>query len=256
MSEAAHIPLVVIASFAAGCLNAIAGGGGLVTLPVLLALYPKAPAAELFGTNKTCMVWGTLWSARAYVRRVSLPWKQLSVAVATGFAGAAAGAFALTFTPGDWVRKVLPIVLAIVFVQTLVQRTLGAVHAPPHTAAGQAARASVLAGLLGFYDGFFGPGTGSFLIFLLVKWLGYDFLHAAAAAKVLNAATNLGALAILAPTGNIWWNLAVPMAVANIFGSLLGTHLTLRHGAWFVRIVFLVVVAGLILKTGWDAYFS
>ncbi|MFM1905203.1 MAG: hypothetical protein RLZZ440_3103 [Planctomycetota bacterium] len=246
--------IVTIASFAAGCLNAIAGGGGLVTLPVLLALYPKAPAAVLFGTNKTCMVWGTLWAARAYLRRVSLPWKQLSLAVLAGFLGGGLGALALTFASGDWVRKILPIVLAVVFVQTLVQRKLGAIHAPPHSAAGQAARASLLASLLGFYDGFFGPGTGSFLIFLLVKWLGYDFLHAAAAAKVLNAATNLGALAILAPTGNILWKLAVPMAVANVAGSLLGTHLTLRHGAWFVRIVFLVVVACLILKTGWDAY--
>jgi uncharacterized membrane protein YfcA len=250
----AEILIVTIASFAAGCLNAIAGGGGLVTLPVLLTLYPKAPAAVLFGTNKTCMVWGTLWAARAYLRRVSLPWKQLSLAVLAGFAGGCLGAYALTFAPGDWVRKILPVVLAVVFVQTLVQRKLGATHAPAHSAAGQAARASLLAGLLGFYDGFFGPGTGSFLIFLLVKWLGYDFLHAAAAAKVLNAATNLGALAILAPTGNILWKLALPMAVANVAGSLLGTHLTLRHGAWFVRIVFLVVVACLILKTGWDAY--
>ena len=190
------IVAVTIASFAAG--YAIAGGGGLVTLPVLLAIYTRASAATLFGTNKTCMVWGTLWAARAYVRRVSLPWKQLSLAVLAGFAGGCLGAFALTIVSGQWVRQLLPLMLAVVFVQTLLQRRLGAVHAPPHTPRGQAARAALMAGGLGLYDGFFGPGTGSFLIFLLVKWLGYDFLHAAAAAKVLNAATNLGALAVFA----------------------------------------------------------
>ena len=252
----AELLTVTVASFAAGCLNAIAGGGGLVTLPVLLALFPRAPAAMLFGTNKTCMVWGTIWSARAYVRRVSLPWRQLTLAVLVGFAGGCAGALALTLVSSAWVRKALPVVLAVVFVQTLFQRKLGAVHAPAHTVAGQATRAAGIAGVLGFYDGFFGPGTGSFLIFLLVKWLGYDFLHAAAASKVINAATNLGALAVFAPSGNVWWSLAVPMAVANVAGSLLGTHLTLRHGARFVRAVFLVVVACLILKTGWDAYVS
>ena len=249
------IVVVTIASFWAGCVNAIAGGGGLVTLPVLLAIYPRVPTAMLFGTNKTCMVSGTIWSARAYVRRVSLPWKQLSLAVLAGFAGGCLGAYALTIVSGQWVRKLLPLMLTVVFVQTLLQRRLGAVHAPPHTPRGQATRAACIAGGLGLYDGFFGPGTGSFLIFLLVKWLGYDFLHAAAAAKVLNAATNLGALAVFAPTGNIWWQLAVPMAIANVAGSLLGTHLTLRHGAWFVRIVFLLVVACLIIKTGWDVYF-
>lgn len=249
-----EILIVTIASFAAGCVNAIAGGGGLVTLPVLLALFPQASAATLFGTNKTCMVWGTLWAARAYVRRVSLPWRQLSVAVLAGFGGGCIGALALTFVASGWIRKLLPVVLSLVFLQTLLQRRLGAVHAPPHSPAGQATRAAGLAGLLGFYDGFFGPGTGSFLIFVLVKWLGYDFLHASAAAKVINAATNLGALAVLAPTGNVWWKLALPMAVANVAGSLLGTHLTLRHGAGFVRWVFLLVVACLILKTGWDAY--
>ena len=247
---------VTIASFAAGCLNAIAGGGGLVTLPILLTVFPRAPAATLFGTNKACMVLGTVWAAHAYTRRVALPWQRLLVAGFAAFAGGSLGAVALTFTSSDWLRKVLPVVLAIVFIQTLLQPRLGEIHAPPHTPRGQAVRAAAIAGVLGLYDGFFGPGTGSFLIFFLVKWLGYDFLHASEAAKVLNAATNLGALVVLAPTGNIWWRLAVPMVVANVAGSLLGTHLTLRHGAGFVRIVFLAVVACLILKTGWDAYLS
>ncbi|HRD96900.1 MAG TPA: TSUP family transporter, partial [Rubrivivax sp.] len=102
--------------------------------------------------------------------------------------------------------------------------------------------------------GFFGPGTGSFLIFLLVRLLGYDFLNASAAAKLLNVATNLAALALFAAKGHVWWQVGLAMAAANVVGSLIGSRLALRHGSGFVRRVFVVVVTMLILKTGYDAF--
>jgi uncharacterized membrane protein YfcA len=108
--------------------------------------------------------------------------------------------------------------------------------------------------VLGFYDGFFGPGTGSFFVFLFVRALGYDFLNASASAKLLNTATNLAALILFAVKGHVWWHFALALAVANVAGSLLGTHLALKHGAGFVRGVFLLVVSALILKTGYDAF--
>jgi uncharacterized protein len=108
--------------------------------------------------------------------------------------------------------------------------------------------------LLGFYDGFFGPGTGSFFVFLFVRVLGYDFLNASASAKLLNTATNLAALVLFALKGHVWWHFALALAVANVAGSLLGTHLALKHGASFVRVVFIGVVSALILKTGYDAF--
>ena len=108
--------------------------------------------------------------------------------------------------------------------------------------------------MLGFYDGFFGPGTGSFFVFLFVRVLGYDFLHAAASAKLLNTATNLAALILFALKGHVWWHYAVALAVANVVGSLMGTHLALKHGASFVRVMFMFVVSALILKTGYDAF--
>jgi len=144
--------------------------------------------------------------------------------------------------------------LTAVLVQTLLQRRLGEVHAPRHTPAAQAAIATGIALALGLYDGFFGPGTGSFFIFLFVRWLGFDFLHAVASAKLLNSATNLGAIAVFAGTGNVRWEIVPPMIVANVAGSLLGTHLALRHGSRFIRTVFLVVVVALIAKTSYDAY--
>jgi hypothetical protein len=110
--------------------------------------------------------------------------------------------------------------------------------------------------VLGFYDGFFGPGTGSFFVFLFVRWLGYDFLNASASAKLLNTATNLAALGLFAYKGHVWWHFALAMAIANVVGSLLGTRLALKHGSGFVRVVFIVVVSALILKTGFDGFFK
>jgi uncharacterized protein len=131
---------------------------------------------------------------------------------------------------------------------------MGRVHAPHLAPLAQAAAASAIGVLIGFYDGFFGPGTGSFFVFLFVRLLGFDFLHASASAKLLNSATNFAALVLFALKGHVWWQVALVMAVANVVGSLLGTRLALKHGAGFVRGVFIVVVAALILKTGYDGF--
>ena len=107
---------------------------------------------------------------------------------------------------------------------------------------------------IGFYDGFFGPGTGSFFVFLLVRWLGYDFLNASVAAKLLNLSSNSAALVLFTLKGHVWWHLALPLAMANVAGSLLGTRMALKHGAGFVRVMFILVVSALICKTSYDAF--
>jgi len=131
---------------------------------------------------------------------------------------------------------------------------MGRHHAPRFRGAAETLVAGGIALVIGFYDGFFGPGTGSFFVFLFVRVLGYDFLHASATAKLMNVATNAAALSLFAYTGHIWWHVAAVMAVTNVLGSLLGTHMALRRGAGFVRGMFVVVVGLLILKTGWDAF--
>jgi uncharacterized membrane protein YfcA len=245
---------VTLASLAAGFVNSIAGGGGLVSLPILFSVFPSAAPAELFGTNKASMVCGTAWAAADYARHVRLPWRTLVPAIAAALVGGLIGAWLVTQVSSDWLRRLLPVMLAIVLVLTVLGRDLGADHAPAHTGAAEAALASAIAFTLGLYDGFFGPGTGTFLIFLFVRALGFDFLHAVASAKVINMTTNIAALAWFGWTGNVWWRFFVPMAVANVVGSFLGTRLALRHGSWLIRVVFLAVVAALILKTGFDAY--
>jgi uncharacterized membrane protein YfcA len=246
--------VVSLASFMAGLVDSIVGGGGLILVPALFTTFPAAPPATLLGTNKSASVWGTAIAAVQYSRRVQIDWPVLLPAAATALVGAWLGAWAVTQVDGSFLRKLLPFILLGVLAYTLARKNLGEVHAPRHSPRAALAIACSIGGLIGWYDGFFGPGTGSFFIFLLVRFLGYDFLNASAAAKLLNVATNLAALALFAAKGHVWWHIGLAMAVANVAGSLLGSRLALKHGATFVRRVFVLVVSLLILKTGHDAF--
>ena len=246
--------IVTLASLLAGFVDSIVGGGGLILLPALFAVFPTTQPATLFGVNKGASVWGTAVAAAQYAQRVDMRWAALLPAASAGFAGSLAGAWLVTQVDGSFLRKGLPFVLLAVLAYTLVKKDLGRTHAPRFTGSAETLAACSIGLVLGFYDGFFGPGTGSFFVFLFVRWLGYDFLNASASAKLLNTATNLAALGLFAYKGHVWWHFALTMAVANVVGSLLGTRLALKHGSGFVRIVFIVVVSALILKTGWDAF--
>jgi uncharacterized membrane protein YfcA len=245
--------LVVAASFLAGLVDAIVGGGGLVLLPAMFTSFPTAMPATLLGTNKFAAIWGTLFAAVRFARRVPLRWALLIPAATAALIGAFAGAWSVTLVDPSFLRRALPVVLLIVFVYTLANKHLGQTHAPRLFGRVEVAAACIIGLAVGWYDGFFGPGTGSFFIFLFVRVLGFDFLHASASAKVLNVATNISALALFSAKGYIWWQVGLMLAAANIAGSVAGTALALRHGAGFVRWVFMAVVGALILKTGLDA---
>ena len=244
---------VTLAAGLAGFVDAIVGGGGLILLPTLFAVHPSALPATLFGTNKAAAIGGTAWACSQYARRVTMNWGTLAPAAVTALLASFAGAWLVTMVPATGLRKALPLVLLVVLLYTLWRKDLGRVHAPHLSPRREAMRGSAIGAGIGFYDGFFGPGTGSFFVFLLVRGLGYDFLHASAGAKLLNTATNLAAIALFAVKGHVWWHVAAVMAVANVIGSLLGARLALRHGAGFVRGIFIAVVSLLILRTGWDA---
>lgn len=249
-----NVSLMLLASAGAGLVDAIVGGGGLIIVPSLFGLFPQAVPATLLGTNKAAAVWGTAMATWQYGRRVQIRWSAMLPAAAAGFMGAFAGAWAVTVVSADFLRKLLPLVLLGVLVYTLAKKELGRHHKPRHEGRAEVLIASLIGALIGFYDGFFGPGTGSFFVFLFVRLLGYDFLNASASAKLLNCATNIAAIALFAAKGHVWWHFAVTLAVANIVGSLLGTHMALKHGTGFVRGIFIVVVSTLILKTGYDAF--
>ena len=246
--------IVAAASGLAGFVDAVVGGGGLVLVPALFATYPAAVPATLFGTNKGGAIWGTAWAAVQFTRRVTLARVTLGWGMAGALVGSFFGAWAVTLVDAKPLKQALPFVLLAILVYTVARKQLGRDHAPRMAGRAEALAAGVIGLGIGFYDGFFGPGTGSFFVFLFVRVLGYDFLHASAAAKCLNTATNFAALVLFASTGHIWWHVAAVLAVANVVGSLLGTRLALARGAGFVRMVFIVVVSALILKTAWDSF--
>lgn len=246
--------IVSLASLLAGFVDSIVGGGGLILVPALFATFPASPPATLFGTNKGASVWGTAFATWQFSRRVDMRWAALLPAAAAGFVASFAGAWLVTVVSPDYLRKVLPFVLLVVLVYTLFKKELGRNHTPRFAGAQEAWVAAGIGAVIGFYDGFFGPGTGSFLVFLFVRLLGYDFLSASASAKLINTATNVAALILFTAKGHVWWHFVVGMAVANVVGSLLGTRMALKHGTSFVRVVFILVVSALIVKTGYDAF--
>jgi uncharacterized membrane protein YfcA len=245
---------ITSAALLAGFVDAIVGGGGLIMVPAMFAAFPTSAPATLLGTNKAVSVWGTTMATWQYSRKVSIQWRTMLPAAAVGFAGSMAGAWAVTQVAPDFLRKLLPVILLAVLVYTLAKKDLGRHHTPRFAGRAELYVACAIGLGIGFYDGFFGPGTGSFFVFLLVRLLGYDFLNASASAKLLNCATNIAAIALFAAKGHVWWHFALTLAVANVLGSLLGTHMALKHGAGFVRGIFMVVVSALIIKTGYDAF--
>ncbi len=246
--------IATFASAFAGFVDSIVGGGGLILLPTLFAAYPNAAPATLFGSNKSASIWGTAFATWQYSRRVRLNWPVMLPAAALTMVSAFLGAWWVTLISADFLRRLLPGLLLGVLVYTLMRKDMGRHHAPRFEGRAELYAACVVGSTIGFYDGFFGPGTGSFFVFLLVRWLGYDFLNASVAAKLLNLSSNIAALILFALKGHVWWHLALPMALANVAGSLLGTRMALQHGAGFVRGMFILVVSALICKTSYDAF--
>ena len=246
--------LLAVAAFVAGLVDAVVGGGGLIQIPAIFAVFPKEVPATLLGTNKLASMCGTTVAAVKYARRVQVAWSAAAPAAVAAFVMAFAGAWTVTRVPADFVRSLLPLILLAVAVYTFKKKDFGSVHAPLHSGMTERLLAMGVGAFIGFYDGFFGPGTGSFLLFLFVRFFGFDFLGASAAAKVVNVACNVSALIWFGYSGHLIWKLAALMAVCQVAGSLIGTRLALKHGSGFVRKLFLVVVSLLIVKTAYDSF--
>jgi len=249
-----EILLVSLASLFAGMVDSIVGGGGLILIPALFATFPTAPPATLVGTNKSAAIWGTAFATYQFSKKVELRWAALIPAAAAGLLGSLCGAWTVTQVDPSFLRKALPFLLLGLLIYTVAKKNMGQLHEPKFHGKKEAIAAASIGLLIGFYDGFFGPGTGSFFVFAYVRLLGYDFLNASATSKLMNTATNFSALVLFTLQGHVWWHLAVPMALANVIGSLIGTRLALKHGSGFVRYAFLAVVGALILKTAYDGF--
>lgn len=244
--------LLAIAAFGAGLVDAVVGGGGLIQIPALLAAYPQAAPATLFGTNKIASIVGTSSAALQYARKVKIPWDVALPGGVAALLGAWAGASAVVYAPVELLRYLIVVLLIMVATYTFIKKDFGAQYNEIAEPRRRATRAMLIGSTIGFYDGFFGPGTGSFLIFLLVRAIGMDFLRASVTAKIINVATNLSALVYFARSVELLWLLGASMAIANLSGAVIGSRMALKHGSGFVRRVFLIVVVCLIAKLGYD----
>jgi uncharacterized membrane protein YfcA len=243
--------LLVIAAAAAGWMDAIGGGGGLIQLPALLLAIPPALTPSALGTNKLSSIIGTSAAAVTYARHVPPPMSSIRPMMVAAFMGSAAGSLVATSLNPTFFRPVIFVLLVVVWVITLVNPSSRVKAVLDHETPEHSWFIPIVAGLsLGFYDGAIGPGTGAFLLIFLVQMLGLSFLRASSSAKFVNVATNGASVIIFAASGHIMWFLGLTMGCANLIGGVIGSRMAIRFGSEFVRKMLLIVVALLIVRLG------
>ncbi|MFE6162205.1 TSUP family transporter [Streptomyces sp. NPDC056486] len=240
---------------AAGWVDAVVGGGGLLLIPTLLLAFPQLSPAVALGTNKLTAVTGTAVAAVTFARRTKL---DRSVALSAGLLAlpsAGLGALSASQLPTAWFRPVIMALLVGVAVFVALRPTFGAVEGAEAVTRRRRLLAIAVAGCgIGFYDGVFGPGTGTFLILVFTGLLSLEFVQSSALAKIVNVGTNLGALCVFALQGQVLWLLGACMAVCNIAGAALGARTALKRGSGFVRAVLIVAVTGMVVKLAIDQF--
>ncbi|MGO1853813.1 MAG: sulfite exporter TauE/SafE family protein [Microbacterium sp.] len=244
---------VVVAAFAAGWIDAVVGGGGLLQLPALLLIPGIAPVQAL-ATNKLASVFGTVTSSVTYYRRAKPDIRTALPMAAIALLGSFGGAAVAIVLPPDAFKPIIVVALLVVAIFTVFKPEMGAATKLRFAGRRHHITAGAAGLVIGFYDGMIGPGTGTFLVIALVALMGYDFLQASAKAKIVNLATNAGALLLFIPHGSVLWALGGILAVANVAGSYLGSRMAVARGTRFIRVVFLVVVVALIGKLGVDVW--
>ncbi len=247
---------LAIASGFAGFVDAMAGGGGLIQLPSLIIGLPNKELPLILGTNKVPSIFGTAAAARNYFKNIKLDIPLTLTMMLPAFIGSIAGAAMAAFVPVGFFRPFIVLLLILVAIYTWKKPELGMAENLKFTHSKRLVIVALIGFLIGFYDGIFGPGTGTFLVFFLVSVIGYAFLKASGTAKLVNIATNAGAILSFQLTGHIWWQLGLLLAVANVTGAIIGSHMAIKGGSALVRKVFLAVIFLLIARVAWDTFIS
>jgi len=249
-----EIILLCIAAFAAGFIDAIVGGGGLVQTPAVLVTLPHYPVATLLGTTKIPSFTGTFIASWQYATKVKLQWKLVLIMCSIALMAAMTGSYTVTIISNHYMKPIIFCVLIVVAVYTYTKKNFGTAESKDIHPKHELLYGAFFALALGFYDGFIGPGTGSFLVLFFIGALGFDFLKASAHAKFVNLATNLGSIIYFGGSGHILYQYAIPMAVCNVGGSFIGSRLAIARGNSFIRVFFLLVIAGTIIRFGYDIF--
>ena len=254
--ETSIIILLCIAAFAAGFVDAIVGGGGLIQTPMGLILLPQLPVSSVVGSLKIPAFSGTAFAAAQYVKKVVINWKLLLPMMALAMLASFAGSSLLTQMHNDFMKPVLLVVLSLVAIYTFIKKDFGQHKEKAHSPTLHIVYSLLISVVIGFYDGFIGPGAGSFLVLAFVVLMGYDFLHASANAKMVNLATNFGSILLFIIKGKIIWAVAIPMALCNAAGGFTGAKLAINKGNKFIRIFFLIIVVGTLIRFAYDVFFK
>ncbi len=249
------ILLLCLAAFTAGFIDAIVGGGGLIQVPCGLLLLPQYPVANVIGTLKIPAFSGTSFAAYQYIKKQGADFKLLFLIMPIAFIAAFCGSFLLTQVSNTFMKPLLLIVLSLVALYTFFKKDFGDSTPKEHSTKQRNTYAILFCTAIGLYDGFVGPGTGSFLVLAFVSILGYSFFKASAKAKMVNLATNLGSIVLFFLKGKIIWSVAIPMACSNALGGSLGARFAMKKGNIFVRKFFLVVVCATLLRFAYDVFF-
>jgi uncharacterized membrane protein YfcA len=238
-----EIIILCIAAFSAGFIDSIVGGGGLVQTPATLITLPQYPIATLLGTTKIPAISGTSIAAFQYALKVNIRWKLLAVMCSVALLAAYAGSATVTLVSNSFMKPVFFVMLVLVFIYTYTKKDFGL-----------AIEKSVSEKKEYIYCVIIAPGTGSFLILFFISLLGFYFLKASAHAKLVNVATNMGSILFFSRSGHILYQYAIPMAVCNFAGSVFGARLAILKGNKFIRVFFLIVIAGTIIRFGYDIF--
>lgn len=251
------VTLILLGCFAflAGFVDAIVGGGGLIQTPASLVMLPQFPVATVIGSLKIPSFTGTAFATVQYLRKVSVNWTMAAVMCVLAFIAAFAGSELLTMISNRYMKPVIFLVLVGVAIYTYTKKNFGLHTQKDHSTRREWLYAILISLIIGFYDGFIGPGAGSFLVLAFISLLGFDFLHASANAKLINLATNMGSITLFLLKGSILWQIAVPMAICNGIGGITGARLAITRGNRFIRVFFLLVVTATLLRFGYDAFF-
>ena len=247
-----NLLFLALAAGFAGFVDAVAGGGGLVQLPALLIGITNKPIPLILATNKIPAIFGTSSAAASYFKKVRPDLKLTASMAGPALFGSVVGAQLASHFPTKVFHPLILTLLVLVGLYTWRKPELGLNENLRYTHAKRLWIVAACGLSIGFYDGLFGPGTGTFLVFLLVIVVGYEFLKASATAKLVNIATNFGAIVTFQITGHIWWRLGLALALANVTGAVIGSRLAIRGGSPLVRRIFLIVVAALITKLSYD----
>lgn len=248
MLELQDLIIVIIFGFLAGFIDAIVGGGGLIQIPALLAFFPSFPIAALFGTNKLAGFSGTLLASIRYSKLTTIHFKVILPAMIGAAVFSFTGAYLVSYFDKSILEPIVIILLLLVLIYTIFSKQIGLSHSIPQKTKKNYIYSAIIGSSLGLYDGFFGPGTGNFLMMALISVFGMGFLESSAHAKIINVVTNIAALIFFISSGNIIFSIAIPLALANMLGAWLGAKTAVKRGNQFIKKLFILIVGALILK--------